>query len=221
MKRLSFLLALGIVSSACSSVPITTYNEFVITPEGISLEEQRVSAAHEAAHYVAFAVQLPDFPVYDAHITTTVMKDDDHLGGVSYREWPTTPEGRLAAATALFAGSEAEKILLGRSPEGCGNDYQMAEKLCRLRCIDDPSGKCSGGFLGYLSMYRQVGLCLNESRARAENLVRTHAQVIRDVAGLIMRQPVINNRRSISGLNLKDFLLRRGVISKRPAGPGR
>lgn len=222
MKRLSFFLALGILPCACSSIPITTYNEFVITPEEISLGEQWATATHEAAHYVALVVQMPDFRVYDVNITTAVRTEKDNLGEVSYLEAtvPTTPEGRLAAATAMFAGSEAEKILLGRKPEGCGDDYQLAEKLCQLRCLEDPNGACSGGFLGYLSTYRQVGLCLNESRTAAENLVRTHAQTIRDVASLIMRQPIRNHRRSIDGMDLKDFLLKRGVISKTPAPAG-
>jgi hypothetical protein len=144
-------------------------------------------------------------------------KDDRYLGAVGWgtRVGDDRPADviRRAEIMTYYAGNAAEQVILGKTPLGDGDDRDNADERILAVCQESKCGPCPSGqeFDGVCRLDALVGQERDALRKEALALVTEHRKAIMLLAEELMRQPVKDGRRTMSGDAIVKFLAGHGL----------
>lgn len=182
--------------------------------EHIGFDIQYDAAIHEAGHAVADVVM--GFRVTSMYVAVDKDKDDKYLGMVNWDVLPddrrSEDESRHARIVVYYAGNVAEQVILGRSMTG-GGDRDNADDRILEACRDGECGECPpDSRVGEACLLNGL---VNNGRAAAKRethgLIGAHRETVVFLANELMRQPVVDGRRTMTGEAVEAFLKARGI----------
>lgn len=183
--------------------------------EHIGFDTQYEAAIHEAGHAVIDVVS--GFRVTSMYIAVDKEKDDRYLGMVHWDSRPddrrSADEIRRARIAVYYAGNAAELVILNRTPTGDGDDRDNADDRILEHCLEGKCGECPYNYkVGEACLLS--GLISHERTAAQQltrDLITKHRETVVRLAEELMRQPVKDGRRTMSGEAVETFLTKHGI----------
>ncbi len=161
---------------------------YVITDEDLSEEMKERTAVHEAGHALVAELEGEEGMITGASIKTEV----NSLGRVTMKRdlMNQTEEELRGELATLFAGRDAERVVLGQQATGCETDISMAKYLAHMMVEDNAMGE--------FGVTTEQDL-LMEADQEATELLDTHKKQLKEIAEFLLE------KEEVSGKDLTGF----------------
>lgn len=177
---------------------------------GVEETEQRRVAVHEAGHAIV-AAHLTGTDEVERIVVNATLPESETYGTchtvTHYRL--ETADDILREAAVFMGGRAADTVVNGGATNGAGSDLgHVNDIVWNMHLVSGLGGSLMVRSRGEApaAMVQAVEGDINASNACAEAIVRANRDLIVLLADRIMRQPVSNGSRTLSGDDFRAFI---------------
>ncbi len=206
------------VSSATPATPVKLVKR--------SVEEQFDTAVHEAGHALLCVALLPGRQLVDILVYEKYDEADGKFG-LTHDNRPQDTEGAAAyqekRAEVLYylGGAAAEEAVFTAKPKEDGADQDAVGDLLLAYCSAEDGSQCGtcseSDLIGNACMVKnRIAGARTSLYAEALAIAKLNRELLVELANELMRQPVHNGQRLLSGAQLQAFFLKHPVQMPEP-----